>query len=165
MWLLEKRGFSRCDNYTMECGYLTLPVLFLSLRLVDFNTLLINVYMPTDYGTVDSYNAYLETLSELEGFISNQTFDNLIICGDFNVDFTRANRHCNILSSFMHSFNLVQADINSDVTFTDDFTVFSWPDHVISLNHHAHLIKEVSCEDSVDNFSDHLPLSFSIALP
>ena len=117
---------------------------------------------------MDSYNAYLETLSELEGFISTQTFDNLIICDDFNVDFARANRHCNILSSSMHSLNLIRADINSDVTFTyrrDDFTVFSWPDHVISLKHHARLIKEVSCEDSVDNFSDHLPLSFSIALP
>ena len=35
----------------------------------------------------DSNAAFLECLGELDGFISAQPYDNLIICGDFNVDF------------------------------------------------------------------------------
>ena len=33
------------------------------------NTLLINVYLPTDYGTSDSNNAFLESLGELDAII------------------------------------------------------------------------------------------------
>ena len=49
--------------------------------------------MPIDYGTIDLRTAYLDTITELDGFISVQSFDNLIICGDFNVDFSRASHH------------------------------------------------------------------------
>ena len=34
--------------------------------------LIVNVYLPTDYGTHDSNNAFLESLAELDGFISAQ---------------------------------------------------------------------------------------------
>ena len=123
----------------------------------------INVYMPTDYGTIESKTAYLETIAELDGFISAQSFDNLIICGDFKyyVDFSRPSHHHNLLTSFMHSHNLVRADIRSDIKFShrrDDYLAFSWPDHILSVGHHAHLIRDIKCEDSVNNFSDHLPL-------
>ena len=37
------------------------------------STLPINVYLPTDYGTSDSNNAFLESLGELDGFISMQS--------------------------------------------------------------------------------------------
>ena len=132
-----------------------------------FDTLLINLYLPTDYGTLDSNNAFLESLGKLDGFISTQSFDNLIICGDFNVDFSRDNHNCYHLKAFMHSHNLTRADICSNIQYTyrrDDHTSFSWPDHILTLHYNVHLIQGVACIDSVDNFSDHLPLAFDLIL-
>ena len=95
-----------------------------SINLPDLNSnsnhviLLINVYLPTDYGTSDSNNAFLEAVCELEGFIATQSFDNLVISGDFNVDFSRYTHNCNLLLSFMHKHNLVCADASSGIQYT-----------------------------------------------
>ena len=82
----------------------------------SFNTLLLSVYLPTDYGTSDSRNSFSESLAELEGFVSSHPYDNLIICGDFNVDFSRGGHNCSSLTSFMHDFNLVRTDVNTNLT-------------------------------------------------
>ena len=112
--------------------------------------LLVNVYLPTDYGTVVTNNAFLDCLGELDGFISAQPFDN-IICGDFNVDFSR-NSHQ--LVDFMNTHNLVRADSSTNIQFTyrrDDLSVTSWPDHVLTLPHCLSQIPGVSCLDDADN--------------
>ena len=44
--------------------------------------------------------------------------------------------------------------------FADDGSVQSWPDHVLTFNHYSILISNVHTIDSVDIFSDDLPLSF-----
>ena len=93
----------------------------------SFNTLLLSVYLPTDYGTSDSRNSFSESLAELEGFVSSHPYDNLIICGDFNVDFCRGGHNCSSLISFMHDFNLVRTDVNPNINYTyrrDDHTSF-----------------------------------------
>ena len=72
--------------------------------------ILVNVYLPTDYGTVVTNNAFLGCLGELDGFISTQPFDNIIICGNFNVDFSRNSHNCHQLVDFMNTHNLVRAD-------------------------------------------------------
>ena len=132
-----------------------------------FNTLLLNVYLPTDYGTLDSCNSFSESLAELEGFISSHSYDNLSISGDFNVNFSRGGPNCNSHTSFMRVFNLVRADVNPNIKYTyrhDDHTSFSWPDHVLTLSQHVNLINDTACFESVDNFSDHLPLSFNVSI-
>ena len=130
-----------------------------------FITFLINVYLPTDYGTSDSNQAFLDSITELKGFISAQSFDNLIICGDFNVDFSRHSYNRTNLEQLMSSTNLVRTDNVHNVHFTyrkDDHSCVSWPDHVLTSKHHSHLVKDVACTDEVSNFSDHLPLSFNL---
>ena len=82
-----------------------------------FNTLLFNVYLPTDYNTCGSNNAFLETVAELDGFISSQLYDNIIICGDFNVDFSRGGHNFRHLDSFMCEHGLVSADRNSSIKY------------------------------------------------
>ena len=82
------------------------------------STLLINVYLPTDYGTSDSNNAFLESLQELDGFISMQSFDNIIICGDFNVHFSQSNHNCVQLLTFVRTYNLVCADLSCNIKYT-----------------------------------------------
>ena len=129
-----------------------------------FNTLLINVYLPTDYNTCDSNNAFLETVAELDGFISSQSYDNIIICGDFNVDFSCGGHNFHL---FMCEHGLVSADRKSSIKYTyrrDDHTSFSRPDHILTLSYHLHLISGITCSESVDNFSDHLPLFFNLVI-
>jgi hypothetical protein len=51
----------------------------------SISILLICVYLPTNYGTSQSHNLYLEVLGELQGFIDSQVFDKvetlmLILC-------------------------------------------------------------------------------------
>ena len=53
----------------------------------SFVILLICVYLPTDYSTEASHLAFSESLCELDGFISAEHFDSVIIAGDFNVAF------------------------------------------------------------------------------
>ena len=71
----------------------------IALTFTNSHLLLINVYLPTDYNTPELNNSFLETLAELEGFISSYSYDNLILCGDFNVDFDRDGQNANHLLS------------------------------------------------------------------
>ena len=165
--LILGRPFGRCGilyrkslaPYRIKCNSKRFCARYFSLCSPGnphLNTLLINVYLPTDYGTNDSNNAYLESLCE---FISTHPFDNLIICRDFNVDFSRNSHNCRHLNLFMQNLNLVCPDLSSNIKYTfrrDDLASFSWPDHVLTLGHHQHLIKGVPSIDDVDNFSDHL---------
>ena len=52
-------------------------------------TLLVCVYLPTNYGTHDSDDLFQQTLSEISGFLDSCCYDSVIIAGDFIVDFKR----------------------------------------------------------------------------
>ena len=51
-----------------------------------FAVLFVCVYFPTDHSNVTSHTAFAECISELDGIISAENFDNIIIAGDFNTD-------------------------------------------------------------------------------
>ena len=55
-----------------------------------YTVLLICVYLPTEYDTLSSRDDFLYVTGELEGFVISQSFDRLLIVGDFNVDFDRS---------------------------------------------------------------------------
>ncbi len=76
-----------------------------------WTVLLLNVYMPTNYGTAHSHNTYLETLGELKGIIESHSFDKIVIAGDFNVDMIRPSVFRDSLLSFMSDFNLCSVDL------------------------------------------------------
>ena len=105
----------------------------------DFITLIIiNVYLPTNFGSDESVESYSEAIAELMGLIDSVTFDNLIIAGDFNVDLFRASKRTDILLSFMTELNLCAVDLACypRVTYTyehDNGKVTSWPDHILTL--------------------------------
>jgi len=62
--------------------------------------LLVCVYLPTDYGSA-THEDFLLALGELEGFICSQSFDSLMIIGDFNIDFNRGGMNCVQLLEFI----------------------------------------------------------------
>ena len=44
---------------------------------VTNSTLLLSVYLPTDYGMSDSRNSFSESLAKLEGFVSSHPSDHM----------------------------------------------------------------------------------------
>ena len=63
----------------------------------------------------------------------------------------------------MQTFDLVRGGIPyiSNLMQTDDHYSFSWIDHVI-CSAILNTISNIMSTDSVDNFSDHLPLFFTL---
>jgi len=86
---------------------------FCAIRLSDQTgriLLIICVYLPTDYGTSFSHDEFLFVLGELEGFIHSESFDSLLIAGDFNVDFDRVGHNTTQLLTFMSDYDLIAVD-------------------------------------------------------
>ena len=130
----------------------------------SFVVLLVCVYLPTDYCNTTSQSAFSESLCELDGLLSAEHFDSIIIAGDFNVDFTRSGPNCSNLSALMSSNNLVSVDQMYTINYTyhkDDFSCFSSPDHILTSSNYSHLIDDAFAHDSAENFPDHLSLHFT----
>ena len=86
--------------------------------------LFVCVYLPTDYSTAASHSAFAESLCELEGIISAENFDNIIIVGDFNTDLSRPDSNFTNLTLFMSSHNFVCVDKLYDINYTYRKDVF-----------------------------------------
>ena len=68
------------------------------------------VYFPTNYHDVQSSEAFIGVLGELEGLIDSVAFDHLIMGGDFNVDLDLSTCRSTQFSDFLHERGLVCAD-------------------------------------------------------
>ena len=68
--------------------------------------------LPTDYLTLASNDYFVESLGELSSFIEANSCD-IIIAGDFNVDFAHHNSNHRLLLSLMDYFNLCSVDHTS----------------------------------------------------
>ena len=98
------------------------------------SVIVINVYLPTNYGSDGSTTTFRETIAELEDFLLTQKYDHVIIAGDFNVDFNKTCTNQHILENFMKAFDLVRGDTCFNISFTykhDDFQSSSWIDPVL----------------------------------
>ncbi len=125
--------------------------------------------MPTDYGNTDSRDEFLFTLGELSGFIESQSFNNLLIVGDFNVDFDRGGANAQLLSTFMDDLHITPVDLSfqQSVEFTyekDGGSCTSWVDHILSDDMSSFQFSNIRRVDFGTNLSDHHPLSFRIEL-
>ena len=125
--------------------------------------LLVNVYMPTNYGDSESLCSYVDCLAKLQALILETNATNVLIAGDFN---------CNQKSSFFSEFENFRKDnemIASDMTrlgnintyFSDDGTKVAWIDHVLASQSVDNCIKDVCVLADVIS-SDHRPLSFAV---
>ncbi len=109
---------------------------FCGVRLLDQSgqsILLVSVYFPTDYHTSTSIDELHHTLGQFEGFNDSQSFDHLIIGGDFNVDFDRPGSSLAQLCNYM-DLTAVDLQYCSSVNFKDDHSARSWVDHFL-CNH------------------------------
>ena len=96
-----------------------------------------------------------------------QTYDHVIIAGDFNVDFTKPSPNRMVLQCFMQDFDLDRGDAHSDISFTyrrDDHLSTSWVDHIVCSSAIVNNFNSINTQDSIDNFSDHVPMFFTLKL-
>ena len=142
---------------------------FCGVRVCDssgLSYLFVSVYMPTYY-TPDSCYSYLNTLGELEGFITSHACDVNVIVGDFNVDFDRGGPLAKLLNDFILEFGLLACDLNfrPSVCYTyesDDSCTRSWLDHILCSQHISSLVTDIHTVRSASISSDHYPLFFQI---
>lgn len=87
-----------------------------------------------------------QSLGEISGFLDAQSYDSLLIGGDFNTNLKSGTLRNSLLRDFMLEFNLACVDYPStSVTHTyerDDGLDTSWPDHFLCS------------QQSVQHFSD-----------
>ena len=109
----------------------TISTRFCAVSLACSSTSILLIYLPTNYGTSQSHDFYLEALAELKSFTDTQVFDKLIIAGDFNVDFGHQGITCEYLLLLMNDLQLCAVYLLPcyNITFTyegDDGLVHSW---------------------------------------
>jgi len=125
--------------------------------------LLLNVYMPTNYGDSASLELYVECLAYLHALIVDSVTVHTVIAGDFNCSI--GSRFFGEFTDFVHDNNLVMSDLrrlsNVCTYVSDDGSKTSWVDHIVSSPAADQMLLDMSV---MDNFitSDHRPLKFSM---
>ena len=126
------------------------------------------VYLPTDYGNDSSKQDLIYTLGELAGYILTNPTDELMIVGDFIVDFNRSqSQFMMTLSQFMYDHGLVAADQffahKIPYTYESDSGVgHSWIDRTLISRTGGCHVSDVSLVHSGSNLSDHSPMICTI---
>ena len=131
---------------------------------LDVGPLLIaNVYMPTNYGDMDSLELYVDCLSKLHALIIDTNCAHVVIAGDFNC--SSGSRFFDEFVNFASENKLVMSDmsrLSSAITYvSDDCTKLTWIDHVSSSVDMDNLIADICILDDVI-VSDHRPISFCL---
>ena len=134
-----------------------------SCEISSVKLLLINIFLPCDTNDSISSDAFLHEISLCETILDNYHDHEVILGGDFNVDFNRNFNNTTLLSDFCKRCNLVSADFHTDrsIDFTFNFNNerFSIIDHfIVSESLFKFSIDSVCVIHEVDNLSDHEPL-------
>jgi exonuclease III len=126
-------------------------------------TLLLNVYMPTNYGDDLSLESYIDCLCKLHALILESDAIHTLIAGDFNC--SPGSRFFPEFSSFAIENNLITSDLHrlhDIVTYiSDDGSKQSWVDHILSSTVIDNLLANICILNDVIA-SDHKPMSFTI---
>ena len=138
-----------------------------SIRICNFDILLVNVYMNSDIWKVCTLNKYLYNLSVLEDILSDMEYDSAYFIGDFNAD-PHSGRAWHNLSDFMGRNSLKCFDVESLGPDTCTFVGYGnsqsrWLDHIIGRNQNVSKIVNITVLEDITG-SDHLPLQFCVQL-
>jgi len=126
------------------------------------------VYLPYEDGYAN-INAFSDEVSHLENLIDNNLDCHVVICGDFNVDFSRNWLHTEILSSFCDNMNIKPVyghfNCNIDYTYNFDMSRFNTLDHFLLSGVLYEKCVDGACVlHEVDNLSDHDPILLELSL-
>ena len=126
----------------------------------NVNIILINVYMPNDDNCDSSFNEYGDILCEISSIIQLYDSSDIILGGDFNVDFSRVNsRNLQLLKQFLDYEPLLCASlqvISNNFTRECSLGNRSFIDHFIvssNFNYNVDVLYDGN------NLSDHNPIT------
>ena len=135
------------------------------------STLIVNVYLPTDPGTINYNDQELcETLEVVQSVLETNHADKVIITGDFNSDFSRDTGHVNDVKTFIESAGLKMSWSRFDVDFThvtvrNDIAFTHTLDHFLWGEGTDNDILDAGAIHHVDNDSDHCPIYCCFQVP
>ena len=134
----------------------------LMLHTVHGPVLLVNVYMPTDYGTVDCAEEYMDICAKVSVLFSESDAACLLVIGDFNCEYNVSSRFYDSLLHFIDDNQLVCSDAqrlaNVFTYCSDNGQHTSWIDHVLCSKLLDDMITEIDTHNDYQS-SDHKPLS------
>ena len=123
--------------------------------------LLINVYLPVDQQSMSIIHVeYEQALNEIEGIINATTFNDVIICGDYNTDLSRNNLQTETLCQFIERNELKigweSARAQRGMTYVNvDLNHVSTIDHILLNDNLFSVIDELCVVSDVMNRSYH----------
>ena len=135
------------------------------------STLIINVYLPTDPGTIEFNDHELsETLGVIQTVLDSNQALQVILAGDFNTDFSRNTGHVDMVNNFIHDLSLNRSWSRFQVDFThvtsrNDITYIHTLDHFFWGEATDSAILDDGVIHHVDNDSDHSPIFCSFLMP
>ena len=125
--------------------------------------LLICVYLPCASSNQLWSDLYLNILYEIESDLLNTSYDNIIIAGDWNIDFNYPHPLKNEVISFFNRNNLTLVDnfITGDNKFSfrvESSGSCSLIDHFVVSSKYVAAVKKIEILDDALNLSDHCPV-------
>jgi len=131
--------------------------------------MLVNVYMPTDYGTCDCVEEYLDVCTKINVLFSESEAAYLIVMGDFNCEYSVSSRFNDNFTQLMSDNDSVCSDVSRLVEDTFSYcsdngmhTCMSWIDHVLCSKTLDDRIVDVGMHYGYPS-SDHKPLFVNFA--
>ena len=131
------------------------------------NLILINVYMPIDDGSTHSFEEMGDILSEIESIAKLYSDRQILVCGDFNVDFSRNSVNLNLLKNFMKAESLASCyHIFNDDSFTyiSPSGNKSYIDHILLKSEDVDIILNHKIWIEGENLSDHNPVFLEVKI-
>ena len=135
------------------------------------SSLILNVYFPTDPGTIEyNDNELSETLQVIEQVINDNPAAQVLIAGDLNSDFSRNSGHVNDVKTFIENLGLkiswskfhvdfTHVTVRNDAVFTHILDHFLWGEGT------DRDIIDAGVIHHVDNESDHCPIFCCFNVP
>jgi len=130
--------------------------------------LIVCVYLPYEDGHSNT-DAFIDELSRLENLVNNNLDCHIVICGDYNVDFSRNWMHSEILNGFCENMNVkpvcVHPNCTIDYTYNFDMSRFNVLDHfLLSGVLYENCVQKAYVLHDIDNLSDHDPIQLELGL-
>ena len=133
--------------------------------------LIVNVYLPTDPGTVQFNDDELnETLEVIRNVIEANESMQVLIAGDLNTEFSRNSGHVQTVSTFIDDLGIKMAWRRFYADFThvsmrNDVTYIHTLDHFLWSEGTDNDIVDAGVIHLVENESDHCPIFCNILIP
>ena len=134
------------------------------------SVLIINVYLPTDPGTVNFDDEELnETLEVIKTVVELNQTSKVIITGDFNSDFKKNTGQVRTVRTFIEDLNLTLSWARFPVDYThmsirDDLTFVHTLDHFFWGEDTDQDILDAGVIHHIDNDSDHSPIYCNLVM-